>query len=49
MTSRERVLTALDGGTPDRVPCALAFYHVAVDKLVDMTRYPDYPVDVYFV
>ncbi|HUU85163.1 MAG TPA: uroporphyrinogen decarboxylase family protein [Phycisphaerae bacterium] len=49
MTSRERVLTAMDGGTPDRVPCALGFYHVAVEKLVDVARYPDYPVDVYFV
>jgi uroporphyrinogen decarboxylase len=28
MNSRERVLTALRGGTPDRVPCALAFYRV---------------------
>ena len=49
MTSRERVLTALDGGTPDRVPCALAFYHLPVEQLVDVTRYADYPVDVYFV
>jgi hypothetical protein len=27
-TPRERVLTALDGGEPDRVPRALSFYRV---------------------
>ena len=31
MNGRERILTALDGGTPDRVPCALNFYHVDLD------------------
>jgi uroporphyrinogen decarboxylase len=25
---RQRILTALDGGAPDRLPCALGFYHV---------------------
>jgi uroporphyrinogen decarboxylase len=33
MNSRERVLTALRGGTPDRVPCALAFYHVELERV----------------
>ena len=28
MNGRERILTALDGGEPDRVPCALGFFHV---------------------
>jgi len=28
VNGRERILTALDGGEPDRVPCALGFYHV---------------------
>jgi uroporphyrinogen decarboxylase len=31
MDGRDRVLTALGGGTPDRVPCALNFYHVSLD------------------
>ena len=49
MNGRERVLIALDGGTPDRVPCALNFYHV------DLTGFapPDYDwqalIDVQFV
>ncbi|MBN1918581.1 MAG: hypothetical protein JW889_11790 [Verrucomicrobia bacterium] len=33
MNSRERVLTAMRGGTPDRVPCALAFYHVELEHV----------------
>jgi uroporphyrinogen decarboxylase len=28
MDGRERVLVAMAGGEPDRVPCALSFYHV---------------------
>lgn len=28
MTGRERILTVLAGGEPDRVPCALGFYHI---------------------
>jgi uroporphyrinogen decarboxylase len=49
MDGRERVLAALDGGMPDRVPCALNFYHV------DLTGFapPDYDweglIDVQFV
>jgi uroporphyrinogen decarboxylase len=31
MDGRDRVLTALDGGTPDRVPCALNFYSVNLE------------------
>ena len=31
MNGRERVLIALDGGEPDRVPCALSFYRIEVD------------------
>ncbi|MCU0521084.1 MAG: hypothetical protein MUF84_10375 [Anaerolineae bacterium] len=31
MDGRDRVLTALDGGMPDRVPCALNFYYVSLN------------------
>ena len=34
MDGRERVLLALDGGEPDRVPCALNFYRVDVGRLL---------------
>lgn len=33
MNARERLLTALDGGEPDRVPCALSFYRVDLENL----------------
>ena len=33
MTPRQRVLTALDGGTPDRIPCVLGFYPVELERL----------------
>ena len=33
MNPRQRLLTALDGGEPDRVPCALGFYHVDLAQL----------------
>lgn len=36
MNGCERVLTALEGGEPDRVPCALSFYHVEVEGSVDV-------------
>lgn len=49
MNARERVLTALDGGAPDRVPCALAFYPVNVKELVPPDAYRDDLVDVCFV
>lgn len=47
--ARDRLLLALDGEEPDRIPCALSFYHVDLGQLVP----PDYsranPVDVQFV
>jgi uroporphyrinogen decarboxylase len=46
---RERILTALDGGEPDRVPCALSFYHVDLQALVPAGEYRDDLVDVHFV
>jgi len=49
MSPRERVLTALDGGTPDRVPCALAFYPVRFARLVPRSLRRGNPVDVHFV
>jgi hypothetical protein len=49
MDGRDCVLAALDGGTPDRVPCALSFYHVDLDGFAP----PDYDwealIDVQFV
>ncbi|MHC4093843.1 MAG: uroporphyrinogen decarboxylase family protein [Planctomycetota bacterium] len=49
MSARQRILTALDGGTPDRVPCALAFYHVELERLAPPGAYRDDLVDVHFV
>jgi uroporphyrinogen decarboxylase len=49
MDGRELVLVALDGGVPDRVPCALNFYHVDLSGVAP----PDYDwealIDVQFV
>jgi uroporphyrinogen decarboxylase len=49
LNSRERVLIALDGGTPDRVPRALAFYPVNLKDLVPTDFYQEDLVDVRFV
>jgi uroporphyrinogen decarboxylase len=49
MNSRERLLIALDGGEPDRVPCALNFYHVEIEALAPRGAYRDGLVDVRFV
>jgi uroporphyrinogen decarboxylase len=49
MNARERVLTAMDGGEPDRVPCALGFYHMDLEHLVPGSRGRDERVDVQFV
>jgi uroporphyrinogen decarboxylase len=49
MSPRERVLTALDGQPPDRVPCALAFYPVRLKKLLRGASRRDHQVDVHFV
>jgi uroporphyrinogen decarboxylase len=51
MDSRERILLAMDGGTPDRVPCALGFYHLDLDQLLPPDRFPGAQacVDVNFV
>ena len=39
MNGRDRLLTALDGGEPDRVPRALSFYRVEVKSLVPAGLY----------
>ncbi len=49
MEPRERLLTALDGGTPDRVPCALGFFAVDLRSLVSRDLYREDLVDVHFV
>ncbi|RMF88885.1 MAG: hypothetical protein D6736_09360, partial [Nitrospinota bacterium] len=49
MNSRDRVLVALDGGEPDRVPRALGFYHVDMEALIPADRYREDLVDVRFV
>lgn len=57
MTGRDRILIALDGAAPDRVPCALSFYHVDLAALapsgfawddvidVDFLEFPSSPED----
>jgi uroporphyrinogen decarboxylase len=49
MTGRERVLAALDGDEPDRVPLALAFYAVDGPSLAPDGAWRDDLVDVLFV
>jgi uroporphyrinogen decarboxylase len=49
MNARERILLALEGGTPDRIPCALGFYHVDLEQLVPRGYDSDGLVDVRFV
>lgn len=49
MDARERLLTAMDGSQPDRVPCALAFYHLDLQRLVPTGQAVDGLIDVQFV
>jgi len=49
MNARERLLTALDGNEPDRVPCALNFYRVEIERMAPQGQYQDGIVDVRFV
>ena len=49
MDARDRLLTALDGGEPDRVPCALSFYRVDLESLAPAGYAQDGAVDVRFV
>jgi uroporphyrinogen decarboxylase len=49
LTSRERLLVALDGGEPDRVPRALSFYRVEIEAIAPPGAGLDGLVDVDFV
>jgi uroporphyrinogen decarboxylase len=49
MNPRERLLIALDGREPDRVPCALGFYHVDLAQLAPPGWSWDGMLDVQFV
>ena len=49
MNSRERLLAAMDGAEPDRVPCSLGFYHVDLESLVPEGQDGNRLVDVRFV
>ena len=49
MDSRERVLLAMDGAEPDRIPCALGFYYVDLESLVPDGQDGDQLIDVHFV
>ncbi|MFN2167307.1 MAG: uroporphyrinogen decarboxylase family protein, partial [Anaerolineae bacterium] len=49
MNSRVRLLSALAGQEPDRVPCALGFYHVDLAPLVPPGQSFDGLVDVHLV
>lgn len=49
MNGRERILLALAGAEPDRVPCVLNFYHLEVETLLPPGQWRDGLVDVDFV
>jgi len=49
MTHRERLLTAMAGEAPDRVACALSFYHVDLQRFVPPDTALIDVVDVHFV
>lgn len=49
MNGRERVLRALDGESPDRVPCALNFYHASLDRVAPRGYDWASMIDVQFV
>lgn len=49
MNGRQRVLAALDGEEPDRIPLALGFYHLDAAALAPPGAWRDDLVDVHFV
>lgn len=49
LNGRDRILMALAGAEPDRVPCALNFYRVEVETLLPPGQWQDGLVDVDFV
>jgi uroporphyrinogen decarboxylase len=49
MNGRDRILEAMAGGEPDRVPCALSFYHIELAELAPPGYSWDGLVDVEMV
>ncbi len=49
MDSRDRVLMAMDGDEPDRIPCALGFYFVDLENLMPSGQDVAQFLDVHFV
>lgn len=49
MNGRERILLAMAEAEPDRVPCALNFYHVEIETLLPPDQWQEDLVDVDFV
>ncbi len=49
MDARTRILTALDGGIPDRIPCAIGIYPVDIASLIPPGNRVTGGVDVVFV
>ncbi len=49
VNSLERILIALDGGEPDRIPRALSFYNVKIDTIAPRGEITMDMVDVHFV
>lgn len=49
MDGRARILAALDGEEPDRVPLALSFYHLDAERIAPAGAWTDDLVDVSFV
>jgi uroporphyrinogen decarboxylase len=49
MDGRQRIMTAMRGETPDRVPCALSFYHVSLEDLTPPGAHDPTMVDVAFI
>lgn len=49
MNARQRLVTALDGGEPDRLPCSLGFYHQEYARLAPRGFWQDDWVDIYFI
>jgi uroporphyrinogen decarboxylase len=49
MNGRERLLTAMGGGAPDRVACALSCFRVDIESIAPHGQFQDSMVDVQFV
>lgn len=49
MLGRERLLAALDGRAPDRIPLALGFFEVDLESLAPLATWHDDLIDVDFV